>query len=128
MPRAYIKPSVASFYAARPARQLALLAKQQATKDRWDAGCSGFKIVSSLETLDEVATSESEERLALVAELPLLEVIEDVADLANDMVLSGRVPTTAASNAIHIAIASVHRVELPPLTERSRRCRMLNSQ
>ena len=114
MPRAYIESSVPSFYAARPSRQLALLAKQQATKDWWDAGWSGLEIVTSLETLDEIARGESEkakERVELVADLPLLEVNEDVADIANDLVLSGIVPDKAASDAIHIAIASVHRVE-----------------
>jgi hypothetical protein len=33
MARAYIESSVPSFYAVHPSRQLALLAKQQATKD-----------------------------------------------------------------------------------------------
>ena len=48
MPRAYIESSVPSFYAARPSRQIALLAKQQATKDWWDAGCSGLTPESPL--------------------------------------------------------------------------------
>jgi hypothetical protein len=114
MQRAYIESSVPSFYAARPSRQLALLAKQQATKDWWDAGCSGLELVTSLETLDEIAKGESEkakERVELVADLPLLEVNDDVADIANDLVQSGIVPDKAASDAIHIAVTSVHRVE-----------------
>lgn len=114
MPRAYIESSVPSFYVARPSRQLALIAKQQATKDWWDGGCSGLEIVTSLETLDEIAKGDSEkaqERLDLVSELPILAVTDDVADLAEKLVDSGIVPKKASSDAIHIAVASVHAVE-----------------
>jgi len=114
MPRAYIESSVPSFYVARPSRQLAIVAKQQATKDWWDGGCSGLEVVTSLETLDEIAKGDSEkgqERLDLVSKLPILEVTNDVADLADKLVDSGIVPEKVASDAIHIAVASVHAVE-----------------
>lgn len=114
MPRAYIESSVPSFYVARPSRQIALLAKQQATRDWWEAGCSGLELVTSLETLDEISRGESEkakERMDLIADLPVLEVNDHVADIADDLLQSGIVPNKAASDAIHIAIASVHRVE-----------------
>jgi hypothetical protein len=114
MPRAYIESSVPSFYVARPSRQLAIVAKQQATKDWWDRGCSGLDLVTSLETLDEIAKGDSEkaqERLKLVSALPILEVTEDVAGLADALVESGIVPEKVASDAIHIAVASVHAVE-----------------
>ncbi len=114
MPRAYIESSVPSFYVAHPSRQLALVAKQQATKDWWDSGCSGLEIVTSLETLDEIAKGDPEkakERLDLVSKLPILEVIDEVADIADELVGSGIVPERVASDAIHIAVASVHAVE-----------------
>jgi predicted nucleic acid-binding protein len=114
MPRAYIESSVPSFYVARLSRQLAIVAKQQATKDWWNGGCSGLDLVTSLETLDEIAKGDSEkaqERLELVATLPILAVTEHVADLAEELVESGIVPKKVASDAIHIAVASVHEVE-----------------
>lgn len=99
---------------ARPSRQLALVAKQQATQDWWDGGCSGLEVVTSLETLDEIAKGDPEkaqERLNLVSELPVLEVTDDVADIADELVDSGIVPKKVASDAVHIAVASVHAVE-----------------
>ena len=114
MPRAYIESSVPSFYVARPSRQLALLAKQQATRDWWNAGCSGLELVTSLETLDEITRGEAakaKERVQLIAELPVMEVNDDIVNIAEDLVQSGIVPDKAASDAIHIAITSVHRVE-----------------
>lgn len=114
MPRAYIESSIPSYYVARPSRQISLLAKQQATRDWWDAGCSGLDLVTSLETLDEIALGEeakARERLDLVSSLPVLETTEAAIDLADDLLRSGIVPEKAASDAVHIAVAAVHAVE-----------------
>jgi len=83
---AYIESSVPSFYVARPSRQIAMLAKQQSTRDWWDGGCSGLEIVTSLETIDEIGRGEpvmARDRLTLVSELPILEVTDDVVVIAD---------------------------------------------
>lgn len=54
---------------------------------------------------------KARERLELIADLPVLEVTEEVADLAEELIVKGIVPEKAASDAIHIAVASVHEVE-----------------
>jgi len=114
MPRAYIESSIPGYYVARPSRQIALLAKQQATRDWWEGGCSGLDLVVSLETLDEIARGEEAkalERVGLVATLPVLETTDAAIDLADALVRAGIVPGKAASDAVHIAVASVHGVE-----------------
>lgn len=114
MPRAYIETSVPSYYVARPSRQIAQIARQQATIDWWDGGCSGFDLVTSLETLDEMGCGEeakAKERLNLVKDLPLLEVTDAVTDLAFELVQRGIVPEKVASDALHIALAAVHGVD-----------------
>jgi len=114
MPRAYIESSVPSYYVARPSRQIALLAKQQATRDWWDGGCSELDLVTSLETLDEIARGEADkalERVGLVSSLAVLETTDAAIDLAEDLVRAGIVPEMASSDAVHIAVASVHAVE-----------------
>mgnify|MGYP005843504769 CR=1 FL=1 len=55
--------------------------------------------------------TQAHERLNLASELPILEVTDDVADLADKLVDSGIVPNKVASDALHIAVASVHAVE-----------------
>jgi len=111
---AYIESSVPSFYVARPSRQIAMLAKQQSTRDWWDGGCSGLETVTSLETLDEIGRGEAvmaRDRLALVSELPILEVTDDAVVIADELLKFQIVPQKAASDALHIAVASVHEVE-----------------
>ncbi len=114
MPRAYIETSVPSYYVARPSRQITQIAKQQATIDWWDGGCSGFELVTSLETLDELSRgdeSKAKERLDLIKDVPILEVTDAVADLAYDLVRLGIVPEKVVSDALHIAVAAVHSVD-----------------
>jgi len=112
--RDYIETSVPSYYVARPSRELAQLAKQQATRDWWDGGCSGFDLVTSLETIDEAGRGEglkAQERLDLIGQLSILEVTEAVVELAGELVDLGIVPEKVASDALHIAVASVHEVD-----------------
>jgi predicted nucleic acid-binding protein len=112
--RAYIETSVPSYYVARPSRELSQLAKLQATRDWWDGGCSGFDLVTSLETIDEAGRGEglkAQERLDLFGELAILEVTDPVAELAGELVDLGIVPKKVASDALHIAVASVHEVD-----------------
>ena len=114
MPRAYIETSVPSYYVARSSRQVAQIARQQATVDWWDGGCSDFELVTSLETLDEMSRGDdtmARERLALVRDLPLLEITDSVVDLAHLLVQQKIVPEKVASDALHIALAAVHRVD-----------------
>ena len=51
------------------------------------------------------------DRLALVSELPILEVTDDAVAIADELLKFQIVPQKAASDAIHIAVASVHEVE-----------------
>jgi hypothetical protein len=46
----------------------------------------------------------------LLKDIPLLPLPDEGLELAQQLVVSGIVPRKAASDAIHIAVASVHRV------------------
>ena len=50
----------------------------------------------------------AESRLALIRDLPMLEVSETAAALTRTLLAKGLIPTQAASDAIHIAVASAH--------------------
>ncbi len=114
MPTAYIETTIPSYYVARPSNSLIQAARQASTREWWDGGCSGFDLVTSLETLDEIGRGEEKMALirrSLLAELRLLAVTNEVIALAASLVMQGIVPTKAASDAIHIAVASVHRID-----------------
>lgn len=114
MATAYIETTVPSYYVARTSDSLLQAAKQAATR-RWrDAGCSSFDLFTSLETLDESGkgdTRMASDRLALLRDIPLLPLSDKGLELARDLVASGIIPQKAASDALHIAVASTHRME-----------------
>jgi hypothetical protein len=88
--------------------------RQLATREWWDGGCSGFELVTSTETLNEVGEGDSAmaaERLFLIRGLRVLPVTDAAAELARLLVTSGLVPDIAAPDAVHIALASVHRID-----------------
>jgi len=114
MATAYIETTIPSYYVARTSDSLLLVAKQAATRRWWDAGCSGFDLFTSLETLDEAGKGDShmaDARLKLLQGIPLLPLPDEGLELAQSLVTSGIVPAKAASDALHIAVASVHRID-----------------
>lgn len=114
MATAYIETTVPSYYVARPSGSLLQAARQANTRAWWDGGCSGFQLFTSQETLDETGRGEpamAGDRLALIRDLPLLEVSESAAALTRILVAKGLVPAKAASDAIHIAVASAHAMD-----------------
>lgn len=111
MPSAYIETTIPSYYVARTSLNLLQASRQASTRMWWDGGCSGFDLFTSLEVIDEAGEGEEEMagmRLALLNKTTRLEITDDVGSLATRLVASGLVPDKAASDAIHIAVASVH--------------------
>lgn len=114
MATAYIETTIPSYYVARTSDSLLLAAKQVATRRWWDAGCSGFELFTSLETLDEIGKGDplmAADRQKLLQSIPLLPLPDVGLELAQSLVISGIVPTKAASDALHIAVASVHHMD-----------------
>ena len=114
MATAYIETTIPSYYVARTSDSLLQAAKQAATRRWWDGGCSGFHLFTSLETLDEAGKGDTQmaaDRLKLLQNIPLLPLPDEALELAQSLVVSGIVPAKAASDALHIAVASVHRID-----------------
>jgi hypothetical protein len=114
MATAYIETTIPSYYVARTSDSLLQAAKQAATRRWWDEGCSGFELFTSLETLDEAGKGDelmASERLKLLRSIPLLPLPDPGLQLAQSLVGSGIIPPKAASDALHIAVASVHRID-----------------
>jgi hypothetical protein len=114
MPTAYIETTIPSYYVARNARSILQASRQLATREWWDGGCSGFDLVTSTETLNEAAEGDpdmAKERLDLLQRMRVLPVSKEAADLARQLVASGLVPAIASPDAVHIALASVYRID-----------------
>lgn len=111
MPSAYIETTIPSYYVARSSLNLLQASRQASTRLWWDSGCSGLDIFTSLEAIDEAGEGDEEMaqmRLKLLEKVTLLEITDEIGILAVKLVSSGLIPDKAASDAIHIAVASAH--------------------
>ncbi len=101
----------AEYHTAWPSRDLIRAGHQQITKEWWQARRAGFDIYISQFVLDEAAagdTGAARERLAALQGLPLLDLTEEVVELAAALKTSLPLPEKAVTDAAHIAIAAVH--------------------
>jgi len=111
MPSAYIETTIPSYYVARSSLNLLQASRQASTRLWWDSGCSGLEIFTSLEAIDEAGEGDEEMaqmRLKLLEKVTRLEITDEIGNLAVKLVSSGLIPDKAASDAIHIAVASAH--------------------
>ncbi len=111
MPTAYIETTIPSYYSSRPARDVVQITRQNATRLWWDRGYSGFELFTSQEVLDEAGRGDPEQaskRLEMLAKIPVLEFNAEVEGLARRLISAGLVPVSVASDAVHIATASVY--------------------
>lgn len=111
MPSAYIETTIPSYYVARTSLNLLQASRQASTRLWWDSGCSGFDLFTSLEAIEEAQEGDAEMarmRLELLQRATRLDITDAVGALAQRFVATGLIPDRAASDAIHIAVASVH--------------------
>jgi hypothetical protein len=113
MATAYIETTIPSYYVARPSMNVIQASRQASTRAWWDGDRSSFDLFTSQEVLQEAKLGDVDmawQRLELLFPLPKLELNEEVGALAQSLILAGLVPEKAASDAVHIAVASVHQM------------------
>ena len=113
-PRVYVETSIVSYLTARPARDIVIAGRQQATRDWWATAPTRFDLVISQLVREEAAIgdpSAARARLAALGPLPALAAPEEARELSRRLVDSAAVPKQAARDATHVAIAAVHGVE-----------------
>jgi hypothetical protein len=113
--RIYIESTIPSYVVARPARDLLQAARQQLTRDWWDLRRDRHELFTSQVVLDEIADGEAvmaSQRLQLLRGVPLLELAAEANELGRDILLSGLLPASADGDAAHIALATVHEMDI----------------
>ena len=81
----YIETSVVGYLTARPSNNLILMANLGITQEWWDTRREQFTLYISQMVLDEVSRGDAEmanRRLEILRDFPLLEVNQDVQNLA----------------------------------------------
>ena len=110
-PKLYLETTVPSYLTAWPSRDLIRAGHQQITGEWWRARRADFDIFVSQFVLDEAAAGDPEaarDRLAALQDFPLLDITDDVEELAAAFIKTLALPPKAVTDAAHIAVAAVH--------------------
>jgi hypothetical protein len=110
-PKIYIETSFVSYLTARPNRDLIIAAHQQITHEWWDKRRENFDLYTSHLVIREAGEGNAEaaaKRLAVLHDIPLMEMNEIVMSLAEQLVIQYAVPKGWEEDALHIAVAVVN--------------------
>ena len=110
-PKAYLETTIASYLTARPSRALITAANQQMTHDWWYDHRGQFALYVSQFVIEEASAGDPEaakRRLAVLADLPQLDVTDAVQQLAQALLMHVPLPANAQVDALYIAVATVH--------------------
>jgi predicted nucleic acid-binding protein len=110
----YIETSIPSYLTARPSSDLRVAAWQQLTTQWWEESRHDFHIYTSELVLTEVSAGNLEaakRRIQIIKDINRLIIDDEVKNLAAQLVHEKAVPSSANADAIHIAVAAVHRID-----------------
>ncbi len=115
MKRVYVETTIPSYLAAWPSRDLVQAARQQITHQWWNDRRRSFDLCISQVVLDESAAGDADaakRRASFLTGLPLLDLTDAVGVVASAIMRSGLLPERATRDALHIAVSSVHQVDI----------------
>jgi hypothetical protein len=113
--RVYIETTIVSYLTAKPSRDLIMAANQEITREWWAGRRSLYELYISQFVLDEAGDGDpeaAEKRLASLASIPLLDATHDTMVLAEELIQRRLLPTRAATDAVHLAIATSNRMDV----------------
>lgn len=114
-PSVYIETTVISYLVGWLNRNdLQVAAHQEVTRRWWRNRRLEFDLFASPLVVDEARDGDpslAAERLRFLQEIPLLRMSDDVYALRSELLRRTQIPARAESDALHIAVATVHGVE-----------------
>ena len=114
-PKAYLETTIVSYLTARPSRDLITAANQQMTHDWWEDHRGQLALYVAQFVIEEASAGDPDaatRRLAVLADLPPLDVTDAVQQLARALLTHVPLPANAQVDTLHIANATLrHRIE-----------------
>jgi predicted nucleic acid-binding protein len=111
--RVYVETTIPSFYhEARTTPDV--VARREWTRRWWATAPERYELVTSPAVLDELGGGDPArvaERLALVADLPLVAIDPAVAEIVQTYIRHKVMPADPAGDALHLALASYHKCD-----------------
>ncbi len=112
--RIYLETTIISYLAARPSRDLVTAAHQQVTVDWWRDRRPLFEVFISGLVLEELRRGDADaadRRKSIIEGSAVLGFDEHVGRLAHDLIEQKAIPQSAAADALHVAVAAVHKMD-----------------
>ncbi|HET7459853.1 MAG TPA: type II toxin-antitoxin system VapC family toxin [Longimicrobium sp.] len=109
----YIETTIPSFYHTTRTGRFASV-RRDLTRRWWDGEASQYELVTSEAVLDELAGGNYPSRQAaeaLVENLPVLEITDEIADTVQAYFWHRLMPADPRGDAVHLAFASHHRCD-----------------
>jgi predicted nucleic acid-binding protein len=107
----YLETSIISYLASHPSDEPAVAANQQITQEWWQARADRFDVYISQLVIQEAKVDDedvAERRMAVLVDLPSLELKWATLDLAEALAESVPVPEQSIEDMLHVALATVH--------------------
>jgi hypothetical protein len=111
----YIESSVISYLTSRPSSDPIKSAWQKVTQQWWNSGLTRVTGCISPYVIQEISAGDAQaagERIDKVRELVMLDTRVEIEALADYLLLGGGLPEKARFDALHIACAAFHRVDI----------------
>ena len=112
--KVYIETSVISYLTAKPSRDLIVAAQQEITRNWWENETAGYELFISQSVLNEASAGDKEAanlRIQKLKDLSILDIDNRVLELTKAIMASGIIPEKAGEDAIHISVATVHKID-----------------
>jgi len=113
-PSVYIETSIISYLTARPSPSLLAAAWQQITTDWWETRRTGFDLFTSEVVMLEARSGDPDavvQRLKVLQGIAELVLTDRAKELARALVTQRAIPAKAQADALHVAVAAVHRID-----------------
>jgi hypothetical protein len=110
----YLETTFISYLVARPSQDAIVAGHQQTTQQWWVNRRAAFNCFVSPVVTQEASSgdpSEAQKRLAVISNLPLLQMTPDVQSLIREITSAGILPPNAFADAAHVAVATIHRID-----------------
>jgi hypothetical protein len=109
----YVETSLVSYLTAPQNQNIITAANQLMTQEWWKNYRSKFELFTSQLVIDEASqgnATEASKRLAILKDIPMLTLNEEVVKLGQLFLKEKGLPLKATDDAYHIAYATVHQI------------------
>lgn len=113
-PALYLETTIPSYLKAKQTKDIIQTARQLITLEWWNNRLDDFDIFISHIVLDEAGQGDphaSAKRMEAIEPFTLLEITEEVIELAEIIITDKIIPEKAIRDALHIAVATFHEMD-----------------